>query len=86
MPLDLHEADLVEVARNRVVGAASRRADAQELKFDLMVKVLQRDDPLRRSYLQWRWHAHATSIPLSREMGRFNCECTSLSPIAFSRR
>ena len=64
MPLDLLEADLVGVAHNGVDGAAPRRVDAQGLKLDLMVKMLQRDDPLRRSYLQRRWHAHATSVPL----------------------
>ena len=44
----------------------------KELKFDLMVKVLQRDDPLRQSYLQRRWHGHPTSVPLARGVGRYN--------------
>jgi len=30
------------------------------------VTVLQRDDPLRRSYLQWRWHG---GPPLLRRWG-----------------
>jgi hypothetical protein len=76
MPLDVLEADFV----------APRRVDAQGLKFDLMVKVLQRDDPLRRSYLQRRWHGHSTSAPLSREVGRYNLEGTCLSPIVLDRR
>jgi hypothetical protein len=44
----------------------------------LIVKVLQRDDPLRRSYLQKRWHSHA--------IGCCNIERTLWSPIAFTRR
>jgi hypothetical protein len=86
MPLDVLEADFVGVTRNGVDVAAPRRVDAQGLKFDLMVKVLQRDDPLRRSYLQRRWHGHSTSAPLSREVGRYNLEGTSLSPIVLDRR
>lgn len=82
MPLDVLEA----VARNSVDGAAPRRVDAQGLKFDLMVRVLQRDDPLRRSYLQRRWHGHHTSVPLLREAGCYNFERTSLSPVALGRR
>ena len=86
MPLDVLEADLVGVAHDGVDGAAPRRVDAQGLKFDLMVKVLQRDDPLRRSYLQRRWHGHPTSVPLAWGVGRYNFGCTSLSPIVLSRR
>jgi hypothetical protein len=61
MPLDVLEANLVGVACG-VDGAPPQHVDAQGLKFDLMVKVLQRDDPLRRSYLQRRWHGHPTSV------------------------
>jgi hypothetical protein len=86
MPQDVLEADLVRLARDSVDGAAPRRVDAQGLKFDLMVKVLQRDDPLRRSYLQRRWHGHPTSVPLGWAVGRYNFGCTSLSPIVLSRR
>jgi hypothetical protein len=44
----------------------------------LIVKVLQRDDPLRRSYLQNRWHSQA--------VGCCNIERTSSPPIVLSRR
>jgi hypothetical protein len=65
MPLDVLEV----VAGNGVDDAPPRRAGARGLKFDLMVKVLQRDDPLRRSYLQMAWHRHPTSVSLSRGVG-----------------
>ena len=78
MPLDVLEADRVGLASNRVGSAAPRCPDAQPLKFDLMVKVLQRDDPLRRSYLQRRWHSQA--------LGRCDMERTLSSPITPSRR
>jgi hypothetical protein len=78
MPLDAFEADLVELARHGVGSTAPRCDDAREFKFDLIVKVLQRDDPLRRSYLQKRWHSQA--------VGRCNSERTSFSPIALNRR
>ena len=74
MPLDVLEAGLVGLARNGVGGAAPRCVDALELKFDLIVKVLQRDDPLRRSYLQRRWHGHPTSVPLLRAVGVLQCQ------------
>jgi hypothetical protein len=76
MPLDVLEPSLVGRA-NGVSGAAPRLR-AQELNFDLVVKVLQRDDPLRRSYLQSRWH--------SQVVGRSNIEGTSAPPIVLSRR
>ena len=86
MPLDVLEADLAGVAHDGVDGAAPRRVDAQGLRLDFMVKEPQRDDPLRRSYLQRRWHGHPTSVRPSREVGRYNFEHTSLSPIALSYR
>jgi hypothetical protein len=79
MPLDVLEANLVGVARDGVDGAASRRVDARGVAFDLMVKVLPRDDPLRRSYLQRRWHGHPTSVPLACGGRRYNFGCTSSS-------
>jgi hypothetical protein len=79
MPLDVLEANPVGVARDGVDGAAPRRVGAQGLAFDLMVKVLPRDDPLRRSYLQRRWHGHPTSVPLACGVQRYNFGCTSLS-------
>jgi hypothetical protein len=80
MPLDLLEPGLVGRAKNGVgvVGGPAPRLNAQELKFDLAVKVLQRDDPLRRSYLQSRWQSQA--------VGRSNIEGTSAPPIVLSRR
>ena len=77
MPLDVLEAGLEGLAKNGVGGAAPRCFNAQELKFDLIVKVLQRDDPVRRSYLQRRWQSHT--------VGRCNSGRTSSSAIA-SRR
>jgi hypothetical protein len=44
----------------------------------VIASVLQRDDPLRRSYLQRRWHSQA--------MPHGNVKRTSLSPFALSRR
>jgi len=83
MPLDVLEADLV---RNGVDSAALRCVDAQGLKLDLIVKILQRDDPLRRSYLRRRWQEHSTPVSLSRDVPRCNLQPTSLSLIALSRR
>jgi hypothetical protein len=78
MPLDVLDADLVGLARNGVGGAASGCLDAQRLKFDLIIKVLQRDDALRRSYLLRRWHSQAVE--------RCDIEHTCSSPNALSRR
>ena len=57
MPLDVLAADLVRVTRIDVDGAEPCRVDAQERTFDLMVRLLQRDDPLRRLYLRKRWQS-----------------------------
>ena len=78
MPLDVLEAELVGFAGSGVGGAAPLCLDAQGLKFDLIAKVLQRDDPLRRSYLQRQWQSQA--------VGRCNIERTSSSPITLIRR
>ena len=78
MPLDMLDADLAGLWNDGVGGGAPRRLDTQRLEFDLILRVLQRDDPLRRSYLQMRWHSQA--------VGRCNIELTSSSPIALSRR
>ena len=78
MPLDMFDADLVGLWSDGVGGGAPRRLDTQRLEFDLILRVLQRDDPLRRSYLQMRWHSQA--------VGCCNIEHTSSSPIALSRR
>lgn len=78
MPPDVFEADLIGLARGGVGSATPRCVDARRLEFDLIVKVLQRDDPLRRLYLKRRWHSQA--------VGRCNIERTSFSPIALSRR
>jgi hypothetical protein len=86
MPLDVLEVDLVKAARNSIDRAAPRRVNAQGLRFDMIVKSLQRDDPLRRSYLQKRWRGHPTAVPLLRETGRYSFKSISLSPIALSRR
>jgi hypothetical protein len=86
MPLDVLEADLGGIARNGADGVALRRVDAQELKYDLMVKLLPRDDPLRRSYLQRRWHGHPISVSLPRELGHYDVEWTTSSSTAFSHR
>ena len=79
MPLNVLEADLAGSACSDLVGVATRCIDAQRLKPDLMVKVLQRDDPLRLSYLQKRWHGHSASAPYSRGMERYTLERTSFS-------
>jgi hypothetical protein len=81
MPLDTLEADLAAVFG--VDGVTRRCADIYGGKFELMVKVLQRDDPLRRSYLQRRWHG--VSTPLSLEKVHPAFEPTLLSPIAPDR-
>jgi len=77
MPLDLLGA-LEGPVQIDVSGVAPRDLDAQGLELDLIVKVLQRDDPSRRSYLQRRWHAQA--------MERCNIERTTSPAIALSRR
>jgi hypothetical protein len=81
MALDALEADLVGRVRNDVDGAAPL-IDG----FDLMLRVMHRDDPRRRSYLQRRWHGHSTTIPLLRELGRYKLERRSVPTIALSRR
>ena len=78
MALDVLEAALVGLSSSAVGGGAPRSPDAQRLKFDLIVKVLQRDDPLRQSHLKRRWH--------SQTVGRCNIERTSSSAIARTRR
>jgi hypothetical protein len=86
MPLDVLEAGFVGLAHNGVGRATPRCLDAQEVKFDLLVKALQRDDPLRRLYLQRWWRGHPTSISLAWGVGRYNLGRTCLSPTVLSRR
>jgi len=57
MPLDV----LVGLAYYAVDGAARRRINVYG--FDLMLRALHRDDPLRRSYLQRRWQGHPRGSP-----------------------
>lgn len=83
MPLDVLEVDL---ARNGVDSLALRRVEAQGLRFDLILNVLQRDDPLRRSYLRRRWQGHGTSVSLSRQVQESMLKRTSQSLIVLSRR
>jgi hypothetical protein len=83
MPLDVLEPDL---SRNDVDCRAFRRIDAQGLTFDFIVKVLQRDDPLRRAYLQRRWRVGPASVSYSRELPGCYLNYTSLSRISRSRR
>jgi hypothetical protein len=83
MALDGIEPDL---ARKGVGSVAPQRVDAQGLKLDLIVQLLHRDDPLRRSYLRKRWQGHRASVfPLS-EVQNCNVKRTSLSLLALSRR
>jgi hypothetical protein len=86
MPLDVLEADFVGLAQNGVGGATPRCLDAQGVKLDFLMKALQRDDPMRRLYLQRRWHGHLTSVPLASGVRCFNFGCACLSPIVLSRR
>lgn len=81
MPLDVLEADHVGRA---VDGTAPRRVNVGEL--DLMLRVLRRDDPLRRSYIQRRWHGYSATIPLLRMLGRYKFEPRPVSPNPLSRR
>jgi hypothetical protein len=83
MPLDVLEADFVH---NGVDSAALRRDNAQALKLDLIVRILQRDDPLRRSYLRRRWQGHSIPVSLSQDGQGCNLAATSLSLIALRRR
>jgi hypothetical protein len=69
MPVDVLEADSARIARNGADRTAPRRVDAQGLNFDLIAKALQRDDPLRRSYLRRRWQGQCALVPLSRDQG-----------------
>jgi hypothetical protein len=75
MPPDVFEADF---ARKGVDSAALRNVDTQGLDFDLIVKLLQRDDPLRRSYLQRRWQRYRASVALSRDVEDCNLQRTFL--------
>ena len=84
MLLDVLEAGFVGAAHGRVDGAARRRVDVEKLKSDWMLKLLQRDDPLRRSYLQRRWHGLSTSTSIPGEIGPYKPERTSSSLIAIS--
>ena len=59
MPLDVLEADRVGLAQTGDGGAALRCLDTQGVKYELIVRLLQRDDPLRRSYLLKRWQSQA---------------------------
>jgi hypothetical protein len=69
-----------------VDGASPRRVDAKGLKFDVMMQVLQRDDPLRRLYVQRRWQGHPPSAPFSLEVAGYTFERPSLSPIPLSHQ
>jgi hypothetical protein len=86
MPLEVLETDYSGVARIGVDGAELRRGDTLRLAFNLMVNALQRDDPLRHSYLQRRWHGRLTSIPSSTQARRQNQGRASVSPVVLSRR
>jgi hypothetical protein len=82
MLLDVRDAGLTQ---NGAGGAPPRYLDAQRLKFDLIVKVLQRNDPLRRSYLQRRWRGHQTALPLCGRRGALISNprpCPQLRPVA----
>jgi hypothetical protein len=85
MPLDVLETDIAGVARTPMA-LGFEGSDAQGLEFNLMVKALQRDDPLRRSYVQRRWHGHITPVPFSQEVRRYNLGCASLTPVVLARR
>jgi len=76
MPLDLLGADLG--VHKDSASAATRCLDARGLELDLIVRMLQRDDPSRRSYLQRRWRSQA--------VGRCNIERATSPAIALSRR
>ena len=78
MPLELFGAALVGPTHKDTACAAPQCLDAQGLELDLIVKVLQRDDPSRRSYLQRRWHSQA--------VGRCSIERMTSPAIALSRR
>jgi hypothetical protein len=69
MPLDLIGAALIGPVHNQGPGAALQCLDARELELDLIVRMLQRDDPSRRSYLQRRWQS---------QVGSCNCRALGL--------
>ena len=70
MALDVLEAGFAQD------GTDSAEFRAQGFDWDLIVKLLQRDDPMRRLYLQRRWrHPH---LPI-RPMQDSNLEGTSCS-------
>ena len=83
MPLDVLDANLV---RNGVDSAAVRCGNAQGLQLDLIVRILQRDDPLRRSYLRRRWQGHSTPVSFSQNVQGRNLAGTPVSLTALSRR
>ena len=74
MALDALETDRVGVMRNCLDDAASRCVGDKSI-----LKLLQRDDPLRRSYLQRRWQGRPVLVILSCEAERYNCERAAFS-------
>jgi len=82
MRLDMFEADFARIAVNR---PSLRCVDAQGLGFDLVLKILQRDDPLRRLYVRRRWQGDQASASLSGEMQGCKLERRSFSEIGLSR-
>jgi len=77
MALDVLEA---VVAQDGVDSAAFR---AQGVDLDLIVKLLQRDDPMRRSYLQRRWQRPHSPVHPTCRSAVWNAR---LALIALSRR
>ena len=71
MALDLLEPNLESIESD---GRNARRFDSRGLAFDVLVKLLQRDDPLRRSLLQKRWHRQPTSASVFRVASCCNLE------------
>jgi len=78
--LDVVEEIHAALARNGVDDAAPRRVDAQGRQFELMVRVLLRDDPLRHCYVQRRWQTQPTSVP------RYKFEFASFPAFVLRRR
>jgi len=83
MPLDVLEADF---ARDGIYTTAVRPVDPHGVDVSLIVKLLQRDDPRRRSYLRRRWQAHRASGSLTCEVQVCNLERLPLSSFVLSRR
>jgi hypothetical protein len=56
MPLDTLRREVESLPEALVASHATSETGARDALCDLMLKILSRDDQLRREYVQRRWH------------------------------